>query len=42
MATKWQDEREAVRFPEWGEVLAQLKIGDEAKAAVRHGVYAYL
>ena len=42
MATKWQDEREAVRFPEWGEALAQLKIGDEAKEAVRHGVYAYL
>ena len=42
MATKWQDEREAIRFPEWGEVLAQLKIGDEAKESVRHGVYAYL
>ncbi|CAM3147722.1 integron integrase [Rariglobus hedericola] len=42
MATKWQDEREAVRFPEWGVVLAQLKIGEEAKEAVRHGVYAYL
>jgi integron integrase len=42
MATKWQNEREAIRFPEWIEVLAQLKIGDEAKASVRHGVYAYL
>jgi hypothetical protein len=42
MAIKWQDEREAVRFPEWGEVLTQLKIGDEAKESVRHGVYAYL
>lgn len=42
MDAKLQDEREAVRFPEWGEVLAQLKIGDEAKESVRHGVYAYL
>ncbi len=42
MAIKWQDEREAVRFPEWGEVLAHLKIGEDAKASVRHGVYAYL
>lgn len=42
MDAKLQDEREAVRFPEWGEVLARLKIGDEAKEPVRHGVYAYL
>jgi hypothetical protein len=42
MANQWQDEREGVRFPEWMEVLAQLKIGDEAKASVRQGLYAYL